>query len=335
MHKFKRRIKLILLFMMIICCIIIQFGTNVNALSEKTRFVVLGGDSIGLRLETDVYVTGKFEVITETGKVKPWINGNISVDDIIVSLNNQSIKNINDLREVINNCEEGYVSIKVKRKEQVIESNILVVKNIKGENTIGLYVKDKVLGVGTLTYYDLKTKKFGALGHMAINQEIVSGKITDSKITGIIKGERGQPGEKEAVIGKDEIGTISINNRFGIFGTINNKTLDNKYNLIEIANISDVKLGKAYITTVINENIKETFEIEIIEVNNQFYEDIKGIKFKVTDEKLLSKTGGIIQGMSGSPIVQDGKLIGAVSHVLINDSTIGYGVFAQWMINYS
>ena len=105
--------------------------------------------------------------------------------------------------------------------------------------------------------------------------------------------------------------------------------------LIEVGNISDVKEGVAYITTVLEGNKKETFEIEIIEVNNQFYEDIKGIKFKVTDEDLIARTGGIIQGMSGSPIVQEGKLVGAVSHVLINDSTIGYGVFAQWMMNYS
>ena len=169
---------------------------------------------------------------------------------------------------------------------------------------------------------------------MAINQVINYGGITNSNISGIVKGERGKPGEKEAVLDKEEIGIIDTNNRFGIFGTLNNLTSD-KYQLIEVGNISDVKEGVAYITTVLEGNKKETFEIEIIEVNNQFYEDIKGIKFKVTDEDLIARTGGIIQGMSGSPIVQEGKLVGAVSHVLINDSTIGYGVFAQWMMNYS
>lgn len=334
MKKIIRKIKFVLIFLMIICCIIVPIGTNVNAESIDSKYVVLGGDSIGLRLETDVYVTGKFEVNTETGKVKPWINSNIVVEDVIVSLNNKSVKNIEDIRNVLKNCEEGYISIKVQRKDQIIESNILVVTNIKGENTIGLYVKDKVLGVGTLTYYDLKTKRFGALGHMAINQVINYGAITNSNVSGIIKGVRGQPGEKEAILDDLEIGVIETNNKFGIFGSFTNFTSSNKYQLVEVANISDVKEGKALITTVLEGNKKESFEIEIIEVNNQFYEDIKGIKFKVTDPILLEKTGGIIQGMSGSPIVQDGKLVGAVSHVLINDSTIGYGVFAQWMVNY-
>lgn len=333
--KKRRLIKIFLLYVFIFCCILFPVNSSVSASSDKPRFVVLGGDAIGLRLETEVYITGKFEVTTNTGKVKPWINANIAVDDIIVSLNNQPIKEIEDIRTIVKTSDEGYIPIKVKRNEEIIESNILVVTNIKNENTIGLYVKDKVLGVGTLTYYDLKTKSFGALGHQAINQEIVRGSISNCKINGIVKGYRGQPGEKSGVISEDEIGSININNKFGIFGKFTEELNDNKYQLIEVAKSSEVVLGNAYITTVLEDNKKETFEIEIIEVKSQFYEDIKGIKFQVTDPKLLERTGGIIQGMSGSPIVQNGKLIGAVSHVLINDSTVGYGVFAEWMVNYS
>ena len=168
MKRRNSRIKLAFLLIFLFCCIFVSVSSTVSASSDKPRFVVLGGDAIGLRLETEVYVTGKFEVTTSTGKVKPWINGNIAVDDIIVSLNNQPINGIEDIRNIVKGSDEGYISIKVKRNNEIIESNILVVTNIKNENTIGLYVKDKILGVGTLTYYDIKTKSFGALGHQAI-----------------------------------------------------------------------------------------------------------------------------------------------------------------------
>ena len=331
--KNNRIFKFLILSILLLCCTILPF--SVNAKTNEKRFVVLGGDAIGLKLETDVYVTGMYEVTTDTGKVKPWINSNVLVNDIIVSINNKKVTSINDIKEEVSSLDEGYISIKVKRNEDIIESNILVVTNVKGENTIGLYVKDKVLGVGTLTYYDLNDKTYGALGHLAINQNIIKGTIYNCNITGITKGLRGQPGEKQASIDNVEIGNIEINNKYGIFGTINNIENTNRFELIEVAKATEVKNGKAYITTVIEGNKKEVFEIEIIEVKNQFYEDIKGIKFKVTDKQLLDKTGGIIQGMSGSPIVQDGKLVGAVSHVLINDSAVGYGVFCEWMLNYS
>lgn len=337
MKKINKKIinKIFILFIAIFSCLLIPISTNVYAASEKPRFVVLGGDSIGLRLETDVYITGKYEVTTDTGRVKPWKDANIMVDDIIVELNNKKINGIDDIKNIVKSCDEGYIPIKVKRNNNIIESNILIITNIKGDNTLGLYVKDNVLGVGTLTYYDLKTKTFGALGHQAINQEIIKGKICDCKINGIVKGMRGQPGEKEAVLENNEIGEITTNNKLGIFGKLTNFEFDNKYQLVQVAKAKEVVLGKANIITVLEDNKKETFEIEIIEVKSQFYEDIKGIKFRVTDQELLIKTGGIIQGMSGSPIIQNGKLVGAVSHVLINDSTIGYGVFSEWMINYS
>lgn len=326
--------KILLICILVFCTVFIPFNGNISnkvyAQSEN-KYVALGGDAIGLRIETEVYITGKFEVNTITGKVKPWKDSDLQIDDIIIEIDNHKIVKIKDIKEILNEHDEEYVTIKVKRDNKIIVSNILICENLKGENTIGLYVKDNILGVGTLTYYDLNTKKFGALGHSAIDTNVLSGTICSCKINGIIKGMRGQPGEKEAILGKKSLGTIEKNNQFGVFGTFNN--VENaKYNLIAVAEPHEVEVGKAFITTVLDNNIKENFEVEIIEVKKQFYEDIKGIKIKVTDEKLLEKTGGIIQGMSGSPIIQNGKLVGAVSHVLVNDSCVGYGVFAKWMI---
>ena len=184
-----------------------------------------------------------------------------------------------------------------------------------------------------MKYYDLKTKKFASLGHSAISGNVKKGVITTSFVNGIVKGFRGNPGEKKATLLNDKIGVITLNNEFGVFGKL--EKINNKNDLIAIEKIENVHTGKAEIVTVINGNKKEYFDIEILEAKNQTVETIKGIKFEVTDEYLLSKTGGIIQGMSGSPIVQDGKLIGAVSHVLVDDSSIGYGVYAEFMKVYT
>lgn len=217
----------------------------------------------------------------------------------------------------------------------MINTKIRVVKNSNGKNSIGLYVKDKIIGVGTLTYIDPNTNKFGSLGHSASNTKNeltnISGQIFSSSIEGIKKAIPGSPGEKRAILNDDLLGEVISNNDYGVFGKIQNKDLL-KEKKVEVGKINEIELGEAQIITVTEDNIKEKYSIEIIELKNQVVSNIKGIKFKVTDKKLLEKTGGIIQGMSGSPIMQNGKIIGAVSHVIVDNPEFGYGVYLEWML---
>lgn len=326
--------KIVYLSFYIVLCGLMIFGflstKTVNA-SKPNSYVCLGGDSIGLNLNTNVYVTGKYEIKTNDGLYKPWENSNIEVGDIIYYIDNVKINSIDNLKE--SNLKEGRHVIKLYRNNDIIETSIELKKDTNNSYPLGLYVKDNVLGVGTMTYFDLKTKKFASLGHQAVSGSIRKGILSKSYVSGITKGVRGIPGEKKAYLDRQELGVITENNVFGVFGNLT-KPISN-CDLVKLGTKEDAHTGKAYITTVLSGDKKEQFEVNIIEVKDQLNPDIKGIKFEVTDKVLLDKTGGIIQGMSGSPIVQDGSLIGAVSHVLVDDCKIGYGVFVEFMASYT
>lgn len=228
------------------------------------------------------------------------------------------------------------IELVLERNQCNIKTYIEVVKSIDNKLSLGLYVKDKMLGVGTLTYIDEKTNCFGALGHTISSKEEydfskINGEIVSSSVEGIRRAIPGTPGEKRAILSSEEKGIITKNNAYGVFGIIT-KNDYNSSNKIEIGNINEIKLGKASIITVLNNDEKKSYDIEIIELKNQIVPDIKGIKFRVVDDELLNATGGIIQGMSGSPIVQNNKLIGAVSHVVVDNPEYGYGVYLEWMI---
>ncbi|MTL76459.1 SpoIVB peptidase, partial [Turicibacter sanguinis] len=201
-----------------------------------------------------------------------------------------------------------------------------------------LYLRDKLAGIGTLTFIDPNSLKYGALGHEIIDQDtnqlvtVSYGEIINSNVTAIRKAATGRPGEKVADILFDQkLGTLEKNNNFGIYGVMGNADTFSKEPM-PIAYANEVKTGPAQIYTVLNGNKVEVFNINITEVNPQTQKAIKGLKYVVTDERLLNETGGIVQGMSGSPIIQDGKIVGAVTHVLVHDATMGYGIFIEWML---
>lgn len=329
MNKSSRITKVLILVMMILS-LLLSFSFEINA-KTNNKIVVLGGDSIGLDINSSVYITGKAIVSKNGYDYKPWEYSDIQIGDMILEIDDRKIPNKESIKDVVK--EEKSYSMKLIRNDKLVITNILAIKNDKGEYQLGLYVKDNVLGVGTLTYYDLKTKKFASLGHKALDGKIQKGVITKSYVSSIKKGERGLPGEKKAILDKTPIGDIVYNNDIGVFGSLYSVNKEN--DLIEIGNIDNVHVGKAQIVTVIKGNTKENFDIEIIDVQKQDSENVKGIKFSVVDDKLIKETGGIIQGMSGSPIIQDDKLVGAVSHVLLEDSKVGFGVFAEFMSLYA
>lgn len=300
------------------------FLTTTTTYHAETKKVILGGESIGLQLSTGVYVTGKFDV----NGVSPWEKTGVENGDIIVSLNNIEVNSISEISNIVNKAKpNSTVPIIILRDDKKINSEINVYQ-YNGKNTIGLYVKDMILGVGTLTYIDPTLNQYGALGHAMTELAINSGVITTSSVNSIRKSLPGIAGEKRATILNRTLGTININSDFGVFGKYNAPSGD----LIEVCEAADVVLGPAQIVTVLNGTEKEYFDVMVVEAKLQSDEDVKGIKIKIIDDELIAKTGGIIQGMSGSPIVQNGKLIGAVSHVIVDNPLFGYGVYAEWML---
>lgn len=297
----------------------------------KTKVVPLGS-TIGLKLHTDgVLVVGMSEVKNiNNEKNKPYEKSKIKEGDIIVEVNGVAITNTNDLIQTVNESKGNKLSIKYKRDNQTYEDEMMPSQTSATEYKLGLWVRDTAAGIGTISFYEPETKNFAALGHGILDidtRELISisnGEITTANIVSIAKGKKGLPGEiRGSLIGQNTIGNISKNTELGIYGKINNIGIFNVSNndAVEVALRDEIKEGKATVVCTLENNNKKEYEVEIqkIYINNN--SDNKSMLVKITDEELLNKTGGIIQGMSGSPILQNGKLVGALTHVLVSDPT--------------
>ncbi len=300
-----------------------------------------GGHSIGVKLKSEgVMVVGFYLVDVEDNKVSPGELANIKVGDYIVKVNGNRVEDVASITNLIDSSEG--IEMEIKRNDRTFTTVVYPQYDTKSKNhRIGLYIRDSAAGVGTLTFFDPRTSMYGALGHVITDIdtgqpiEVGSGDIFPSRVTSIDKGEKGKPGEKKCVIANEQqkLGSIVSNNSLGIYGKLTDvpeKYFENEPMPIALAH--DVKVGPAKIYTVVEDEKIETFDIEIVNVIPQRFSSTKGMVIRVTDERLLSKTGGIIQGMSGSPIIQEGKIIGAVTHVFVNDPTMGYGCYIEWML---
>ena len=293
-------------------------------------YIIPGGENIGIEIKSKgVMVVGLYEV---NGKYIAKESG-LKVGDIITKINDQKAETIDEMTKIIGSSNET-IKINFLRddKEQTTTMNL-----IKDENNIyktGLYVKDEIKGIGTLTFIDPNTKLFGALGHEIIEKstgqilEVKDGKIYNSKVTNIEPSRDGNPGEKNALF-KNEIGEIKENTNKGIFGKYNEKLPEKtKY---KVAKQNEIKTGEAKILTVLNDEEVKEYKIEILKISDK-EEKTKNLLFEITDKELLETTGGIVQGMSGSPIIQDNYIIGAVTHVVVDSPTKGYGIFITNML---
>ncbi|WP_413785486.1 SpoIVB peptidase [Cytobacillus sp. IB215665] len=317
---------------------------NVNVLNDLK--VIPGGQSIGVKLNSiGVLVVGFHQVDTEEGSVSPGENSGVKIGDLITKINGKEIEKMSDVAPFVKQAgkEEKALELTISRDNDEVTTTLQPIKDINDHTyRIGLYIRDSAAGIGTMTFYHPDSKKYGALGHVISDIDtkkpirVQDGHIVRSTVTSIQKGSTGTPGEKLARFSKDkeEIGTISKNSPFGIFGELTKK-IKNGINdqALPIALSHEVKEGPAKILTVVDNDKVEEFDVEIISSVPQKFPAIKGMVIKITDPKLLRKTGGIVQGMSGSPIIQNGKVIGAVTHVFVNDPTSGYGVHIEWMLN--
>ena len=309
---------------------------NVNVIPKTT--VIPVGKAIGMKLYTDgVLVVGMSEI---EGK-KPYETTGIQEGDRIIQINNNEISNTQDLMEEVNASNGGTIAIKYVRQEETVTASMTPVKNSSNEYKIGLWVRDAAAGVGTLTFYEPSTRMFATLGHGILDVDtsdlikISNGELVTTNILSIKKGKKGTPGEIRGTIESGyTIGQISKNTSFGVFGILNTPSYLNLSNkdAIEVAFREEIKTGKAQIICELENEKRKTYDIEIQKIFLNNNEDNKSMLLKITDSELLEKTGGIIQGMSGAPIIQNGKFVGAVTHVLVNDPGMGYGVFADIML---
>lgn len=311
---------------------LIIIPTYVYAYSD---YIIVGGENIGIELNSKgIMVAGMYKV----NNTYPAKEAGLRVGDIILSINGHKVSSINELIERIDkSASNGTVRIGYSRNNQQMFTTLSLFKDQNNVYKTGLYVKDTVTGIGTLSFIDPKTKIFGALGHEIIEKttgkilEIKDGKIFDSSVTSIERSENGNPGEKNAKFYSNNIkGKVNKNTSRGIFGQYLAELPNKK--IYKVAQPSDVRLGEAKLLTVLKEKEVKEYDIEIIRINNNFNQKTKNFLFQIIDKELLETTGGVVQGMSGSPIIQDEYIIGAITHVVIDDPTKGYGIFITNML---
>lgn len=314
---------------------------DVEVMLVDADSIYTSGMPIGIYAKTDgVLIIGTGTVTDEVGRECKPAENRVKSGDYIVSINGESVSKKEDLVEKINTHGERREILGIQRDGEYIEVSLMPVRSESGAYMLGIWVRDDLAGVGTLTYYR-DNGEFGALGHAISDgdtgtlMEMSEGWIYTADIVGIRKGEKGTPGELSGVIDYNEgncLGSITENTPLGIHGVLNsNQTAFSAGSSYEVAYKQDVHLGTAYIQSAFSGTDK-LYEIQIESLDYSGSEQNKGILFRVTDRELLNTTGGIVQGMSGSPIIQDGNVIGAVTHVFVSDASMGYGIFIEKML---
>ncbi len=310
---------------------------NINVNKSQRKYVAIGGNLIGIRLRTEgVLVVGTESFDCNSGTVSPAEKAGIEIGDTLLSIDGKEIKGNDELGEIIAKSDGRALNIKLKRNESIIDTTLIPQKSTLSEiYKGGLWVRDSTGGIGTLTFADLETGAIGALGHGIYDVDTgnlmpaESGEFMSATLLGVTKGCNGTAGELRGNVGNEIYGNVNTNCENGIYGTLNYFELTDE--LYPVATSSEIKTGEAQIISTVSGNEKEFYDIEIEKIFTN--SENKNMIIKVTDNELLDITGGIVQGMSGSPIIQNGMIIGAVTHVFLNDPTKGYGIFIENMLD--
>lgn len=317
------------------------FGTipvkNINLQKNERKYVVAGGDLIGIRLKTDgVLVVGLQKFNTEKGEACPAESCGIQVGDTLISIDGKKVTMNSELSQIFSESEGKELNAEIKRDDKILHIKIIPEKDVAtGSYKSGMWIRDSTGGIGTLTYTDVSDGGLAALGHGIYDVDTgklmptANGIFVSANLSGVTKGTNGTPGELRGSLGGDYIGEISINCENGIFGST--KLLTGANDIIPVAMNEEIKTGDAQIISTVEGKEKEYFDIRIEKINPN--DENKNMIIKITDKDLLSLTGGIVQGMSGSPIIQNGYIVGAVTHVFLNDPTKGYGIFIENMLD--
>lgn len=316
---------------------------QIKVTPEVQRSIFVSGSTVGMYMETDgVLIIDTGEILSEGGETKEPAKNIVKPGDYIVALNDEKISRKKDLIEDLKKLEGEEVTLNVVRNGETVPVSITPAKDKQGEYKLGIWVRDNTQGIGTLTFVD-ENGNYGALGHGISDVdtgellEIQDGALYQAQILGIQKGVKGSPGELSGLIRYEPgkiIGSIETNSKNGIYGYF---TGDRKSQIslkkMPVGYKQEVTEGPASILCCVEDEVKE-YQAEITKIDMNHSDTNKSFVIRVTDPKLLSVTGGIVQGMSGSPVLQNGKIIGAVTHVFVQDSTSGYGIFIENMMEH-
>ncbi len=311
-----------------------------TAKSDKEYFLIPMGNTVGIKMESDgVIVVGLSDVNSGETTAAPAAKAGIRAGDIITQLNSKKIRSVDDFRDAIEKYAEKEITVRVLRGGKERQFSLEPIVNQSGKPELGIWLRDGIIGIGTITYYDPENETFGALGHSVsdidtgIMLPLRSGCIMKSNILSVKKGTAGKPGELKGNFDLlYSIGKLHANTNYGIFGTFDKTVKFNQRQPVPVAKHSEIKTGDATILSNISGTAVEEYKIEISRIYPPNEASSRDMMITVKDERLIEATGGIVQGMSGSPIIQCGKLIGAVTHVLINDPTRGYGISVENML---
>lgn len=304
--------------------------------NNSQKSVYLGGFPIGIKLYCDgVIIVDTQNVAVSGGYENPAQKAGLLKGDIIKSIDGKKVTRNQEVSELIEESNGKQLKLQILRNGELKNIQFSsVYSTVSGQYKAGLWIRDSSAGIGTVTFYT-ENGEFASLGHAVCDVDtgemlpIESGETTNAKITGFYKGKVGTAGELCGILESKSTGKIVVNDGIGIYGVFD--SVDTTRTLYPLANKNEVKIGAAQIVTTIENGKEQAFNIEIERIDYASDEH-KNLVIKVTDENLISKTGGIVQGMSGSPILQDGKIIGAITHVFLNDPTGGYGIFAETML---
>lgn len=320
------------------------FGIAIKQVDVHVResvTLIPGGSSIGVTLHTKgALVVGIGAVETDEGEISPAASAGVQAGDVIERINGIEIKSSSHLAQICNDS-EGQVQLTISRNGERIEAKLHPVQDPTDKAyRMGMWVRDSTAGVGTLSFFDPNSNWYAALGHAVMdvdtrsNLTVREGEIVQSTIVDIVQGAQGEPGELRGTFGASSLplGTIEANGDYGIYGQMYQGYRNALFpDGLSMGYPEEAKLGPAQILTMLDDEGVKAYDCEIVKVNQQGQPSPKGMVVEITDETLLKKTGGIVQGMSGSPLIQEGKLVGVVTHVFINDPTKGYCMYAQWM----
>ncbi len=338
MKKIKNCIKFI--SVALICTMITSFSNTSFYAVNQNKTVYIGGDTFGVKFYANGVIVTQLEDYYDGSKyVCPAKSGGLQESDIIKEINGYCINSNEELKAVTEQCQGKTLQMKIERNGKEIDKQITPVKNTVGIYLIGAWVRDSCAGIGTITYYDEDNNYFAALGHGICDNDtqalmpLASGQVLHANVSGIDKSVVGKAGSLNGYFTDSEIGNLTKNTDLGVFGTINDnfEYTSEKY---EIADRDEIKIGKAQIYTTIENSTPQFYSIDIKRICNSADNSNENFIIKITDKKLIDKCGGILQGMSGSPIIQNGKIVGAVTHVFVNNPKEGYGVFLQNMVDY-
>lgn len=339
LNQYKKHVKRIVSALFLLT--FLSFNVTAGIAAYDNKYLIPMGNAVGINLQSEgVMVVGVPEILADGKSTSPARNAGIAAGDIITQIGSQPISTIEQLKSAIDKLDGSPVSVKVTRGTSVVQLKVTPHKTDDGHCELGFWMRAGIAGIGTLTFYDPDTGVFGALGHAVNDNEtgviipLRTGSVMRSYVTDVIQGKAGMPGQLRGTFNNENIlGSLTKNSSSGIFGTMGKNDLMSGKTAIPVADSSEIKTGPATILSNVSGTEVMEYKVEITRIYTGAESIGRSMMISVTDPNLIARTGGIVQGMSGSPILQNGKIIGAVTHVLINDPTRGYGISIENMLD--